>query len=512
MSHIEAAPTPAIAGAGKLIITLSVIAATVMQSLDTTIANVALPHMQGALAGTQEQMGWVLTSYIVGAAITIPLTGWLANVVGKRRILLTSILLFTLTSLLCGMATNLPQLVLYRFLQGVGGAALVPLSQAVLLDINEPADFGRAMAMWAGAAQLGSIVGPALGGWLTEQFDWRWVFFINLPIGVLAFLGLLTFTERPTAAARSRFDFMGFATLSLALAAFQVMLDRGQQLDWFSSPEICIEALVAAIGFYVFLVHMFTTDKPFVNPGLFKDANYVASIVFIFLIGLVLFATLALMPPLLSNEFQYPVVLTGLVMAPRGIGTLTGMILVNRLIAWTDARAVIAAGLVIMAFSLWQMTQFSPDMSYGPIIISGLIQGFGVSLVYAPVSTVAFSSLTSSLRAEGTSLFNLTRNIGSSVGISVVNFMLTRNTQTAHASLTETARLPGVDAAATAIASSSPVPMGLEGWNDLITQQGAFIAYLDDFKLMMVLTLATLPAVFILRSRRAGAGGHVVLD
>jgi DHA2 family multidrug resistance protein len=509
MSQVEAELRPARAGASYAIVTVSVMAATVMQSLDTTIANVALPHMQGALSGSQEQMGWVLTSYIVAAAIMIPLTGWLANIVGKRKILLASVLLFTAASLLCAVAANLPQMVFYRFLQGVGGAALVPLSQAVLLDINEPAKFGRAMAMWAGAAQLGNIVGPALGGWLTEDLSWRWVFYINLPIGALAFIGLLRFAERPTSKSRSRFDVMGFAALSLAITALQVMLDRGQLLDWFSSTEIRVEALVAGISFYVFLVHTFTTDKPFVNPGLFKDANYVASIVFIFLIGVVLFATLALLPPLLTDEFDYPVVLTGLVIAPRGVGTVVGMLLVNRLMAWSNVRVVIASGLLIMAFSLWQMTQFSPDMNYGPVIASGLAQGFGVSLVYVPLSTVAFSSLADNLRNEGTSLFSLMRNIGSSAGISVVDFMLTRNTQTVHASLVELVRLPGGEAAAAAVAASDPfAPKGLAEWNELINHQSAFIAYLDDFRMMMILTLATLPAVLILRGGRAATCGH----
>jgi DHA2 family multidrug resistance protein len=507
----DAAPPKA--NSARWIITGAVMAATTMQSLDSTIANVALPRMQGELSASQDQMGWVLTSYIVAAAITIPLSGWLANAFGKRKVLLVSVVLFTVASLLCGVVTTMPEMVLARFLQGVGGAALVPLSQAVLFDINEPQDFPKAMAMWASAAQIGSIAGPALGGWLTENFSWRWVFYINLPIGVVAFLGLLTLKERPLPP-RTRFDFLGFAALSVAITALQLMLDRGQQLDWFSSKEILIEALVAVTGFYVFVAHMFTAERPFLNPRLFRNGNFLASTIFIFLIGVVLFATLALLPPLMQNEMDYPVLLTGLVTAPRGIGTVIGMLVISRLLAVTDVRAVIAAGWAITAFSLWQMTRFSPDMSYGPLVVSGLVQGFGVAIVYVPLSTTAFATLDVSLRNEGAALFSLMRNLGSSVGISIVLFMLTRNTQTMHASLAALVRTPAADPASVAIAArvDPSANHSLAAIDAAITHQAAFVAYLDDFKLMMVATLVTMPFVFLIRTGRATVSGHMVLD
>jgi DHA2 family multidrug resistance protein len=514
MSNASAAGLPAAQSkAPKAIITASIMAATAMQSLDSTIANVALPRMQGELSASQDQMGWVLTSYIVAAAITIPLSGWLATAFGRKRVLLVSISLFTAASMLCGMATTLPQIVLFRFLQGVGGAALVPLSQAVLLAINEPKDFPKAMAAWAAAAQLGSIGGPALGGWLTENFNWRWTFYINLPIGILAFLGLLTLKEGRIES-RSRFDFMGFAALSVAIGALQLLLDRGQQLDWFASREICIEALVAAIGLYVFVVHMFTTDRPFLDPGLFKDANFMASTMYLFLIGIVMFATLALLAPMLQNEYDYPVVLTGLLAAPRGVGVVIGMVMVGRLVTRLGVRPVIAAGVVITAFSLWEMSRFSPEMGYGPMITSGLIQGIGVSLIYVPLSSSAFQTLAPHLRNEGAALFSLSRNIGSSAGISVVFFLLVRNTQTVHASLAELVRTPSGGPGSAAIAAMDRFgPKTLPALNDLITHQSAFIAYLDDFRLMTFVTIATLPFVLLLRGGRAGSGGgHAVLD
>jgi DHA2 family multidrug resistance protein len=507
---------PAVAGLSKVIVTFSVMMATAMQSLDTTIANVALPKMQGSFSASQDQMGWVLTAYIVAAAITIPLTGWLANPLGKRKILLISVVSFTVASLFCGLAASLPQIVVFRLLQGMGGAALVPMSQAVLLDINEPKDYAKAMAMWAGAAQLGSIFGPALGGWLTETFDWRWVFYINLPIGAVAFLGLLTMRERHVAT-RTRFDAMGFATLSLAIGALQLLLDRGQLLDWFASPEICIEAIVAGLSLYIFVIHMFTAERPYLPPALFRDANYVASVMFFFMVGVVLFATLALLAPMLQQEFEYPVVLAGLVTAPRGVGTVLGMAIVGKLISWTDVRIVITLGLSITAFSLWQMTQYALEMGYWPVVFSGFTQGVGVALVFVPISTTAFVTLPQALRNQGAAFFSLMRNMGSSIGISVVLFMLVRNTQTAHASLTELLRLPAGDPTSMAIAAHvDPTAVrSLPAIDAALNRQAEFIAYMDDFRGMMVATLMMLPLVLVLRTGRSkpsGGAAHAVLD
>jgi DHA2 family multidrug resistance protein len=495
----------------KGLITISVMLATVMQSLDTTIANVALPKVQGTLSATQDEMGWVLTSYIVAAAITIPLTGWLANEFGRRKVFLNSIVLFTITSVMCGLATTLPQIVLFRFLQGVGGAALVPLSQAVLFDINRPKEFGRAMSIWGMGVTLGPILGPALGGWLTESYSWRWVFFINLPVGVLAYFGLLATLPENRNAKSSRFDFFGFTTLSIAIACLQMLLDRGQTLDWFSSSEIVIEAVCGGLAFYLFMVHMFSSERPFLNAALFKDRNFVASSVFILLIGIVLFATLALLPPMLQNQLRYPVILTGLVTMPRGMGTMLGMLLVGKLIKRFDARAVMAFGLVCTAYSLWQLTHISLLMSYWPVIISGVLQGAGLGLVYVPLSMVAFTTLPGTLRNEGTSFFNLLRNVGSSVGISVVTFLLTQNTQRVHASLVEHVT-PFNMAANPAAAGIDPgSTRSLLALNGMITNQSAMIGYIDDFKLMMVLTLVTIPFLFMIRNVKPAAGSTPVV-
>ena len=480
------------------LITLSVMLASIMQALDNTIANVALPRIQGSLSSTQDQMSWVLTSYIVAAAIMTPLSGWLAGRLGRRRVFLVSIFGFTLASALCGLAQSLPQIVVARLFQGLCGAALIPMSQAVLLDINPPERHARAMSVWVMGVTIGPILGPALGGWLTEHYSWRWVFFINVPFGILCFFGVLAFM-RETQLRLSRFDFFGFASLSLAIGGFQLMLDRGQANDWFSDPETWIEATVAGLALYSFIVHLMTTKHaPFVSPALFKDRNFLTGNLFIFIVGVVLFATLALLPPLLQGLLNYPVVLTGLVTAPRGIGTLAAMIVVGRLMGRFDTRYIIGAGFIMTAISLWQMTGFYLQMDTRMIIWSGLLQGVGTGFVYVPLAAVTFATLATHLRNEGTAVFSLLRNVGSSIGISVVTTLLTRNTQIMHSRLAEHIT-PFGDALNAPASQALSSAAGLAGLNASITQQAAMIAYNNDFKLMLVLTVCAVPLVALLR-------------
>ena len=481
------------------LITLSVMLASFMQALDNTIANVALPRIQGSLSATQDQMAWVLTSYIIAAAIMTPLSGWLAGQVGRKRVFLFSIVGFTVASALCGLAQSLPEIVLARLFQGLCGAALIPMSQAVLLDINPPERHAKAMALWVMGVTIGPILGPALGGWLTEHYNWRWVFYINVPFGILSFLGILSFMPE-TKLRKSRFDFFGFTALSLAIGALQLMLDRGQLKDWFSSTEIWIEATVSGVAFYLFVVHMLTTSKPaFVSPALFKDRNFVTGNVFIFIIGVVLFATLALLPPMLQDLLNYPVVLTGLVTAPRGIGTLAAMFIVGRLMGKIDTRAIIAAGFGLTALSLWQMTGFYIQMDSASVVWSGLAQGLGTGFVYVPLAAITFATLSPQFRNEGTALFSLVRNVGSSIGISVVETLLTRNTQTMHSRLAEQIT-PYNDVLHSQAPAALTTTHGLAMLNHSVTDQAAMIAYNNDFKLMMVLTLCVIPLVLLLRS------------
>lgn len=480
------------------LITLSVMLASIMQALDNTIANVALPHIQGSLSSTQDQMSWVLTSYIVASAIMTPLSGWLAGRFGRRRIFLFSIFGFTVASVLCGLAQSLPEIVLARLVQGLSGAALIPMSQATLLDINPPHRHARAMTVWVMGVTIGPILGPALGGWLTEHYSWRWVFFINVPVGILCFFGVLAFM-RETTQRISRFDFFGFASLSLAIGGLQLLLDRGPANDWFSSIETWVEATVSGLALYLFIVHAMTTTRtPFISPTLFKDRNFLTGNLFIFIVGVVLFATLALLPPLLQGLLGYPVVFTGFVTAPRGIGTLAAMIVVGRFMGRVDSRYIIVAGLLMTATSLWQMTGFYLQMDSASVVWSGLLQGFGTGFVFAPLSAIAFATLSPMLRNEGTALFSLVRNMGSSIGISVVTMLLTRNTQIMHSQLAE--HITPFGDALNAVSSQTVfTAAGLAGIDASVTRQAAMIAYNNDFKLMLVLTLCAIPLVVLLR-------------
>ncbi|HEY2531899.1 MAG TPA: DHA2 family efflux MFS transporter permease subunit, partial [Xanthobacteraceae bacterium] len=483
------------------------ILATLMQALDTTIANVALPYMQGSVSATQDQIDWVLTSYIVAAAIMTPPTGFLAGRFGLKRLFLVAVAGFTAASMLCGMAQSLPQIVLFRILQGAFGAALVPLSQSVLLNINPPERQGSAMAMWGVAVMAGPILGPVLGGWLTEDYTWRYVFYINVPIGILCFLGMKTFLTDTTRNANEKLDWFGFGTLSLGIGAAQVMLDRGEQLDWFGSSEIVIEAVVAASAFYLFFVHTFTVKKPFVRPALFRDRNFTAGTLFVFVVGLTYYASLALQPPYLQNLMNYPVVTAGLVLGPRGIGTMGVMLVVGRLIGRVDTRLLLGLGLGLTATAFYAMTGWTPDVSQSTIIGVGLLQGMGLGFLFVPLSAVTLATLPAEQRTEGAGLYSLSRNIGSSVGISVVNALLTRNTQINHADIAQHV---------TAVNRAFESPAVTQFWNPLtaagraaldamITEQAQIIAYIDDYKLLMIATLAVIPLLIVFKKTSGGA-------
>jgi len=483
-------------------ITVSIMLATFLQGVDTTIANVALPHMQGSFSAAQDQIAWVVTSYIVAAAIMTPLTGWLAGRFGIKYVFFISVAGFTLASALCGVATSLAQIVIYRLLQGVCGAALVPLSQSVLLQINPPHRHAHAMSVWGMGVILGPIIGPALGGWLTDHYDWRWVFFINLPPGVLAAAGILIFIHETRHPHREAFDFFGFASLSVTIGALQMMLDRGELKDWFGSTEIWVEATIAGLALYLFVVHTATaTDRSFLNRDMLKDANCVIGTLLMFLVGMPLYGTMTLLPTMLQDLMNYPVLTTGLVTAPRGIGTMIAMFVVARLIGRLDTRLIILTGLLVTAVAMWQMTQFSLYMGMAPIITTGVLQGFGLGFVFTPLSTVTFSTLPRQLLTQGTAIFSLMRNIGGSVGISIVEALLAENTQIVHSRLVEHLRPDNPLARAPHLAwpFSLTDPSGIAALNAEATRQAAMVAYIDDFKLMMIMIVAALPLILLLR-------------
>ena len=495
-------------------ITISIMLATIMQALDGTIANVALPHMQGSLSASQDQITWVLTSFIVAAAITTPLTGWLCDRFGQKNVFLASVFGFTVASVLCGIAGSLAQIVVARLLQGVFGAALVPLSQAVLLDINPREKHGSAMAVWGMGVMVGPILGPTLGGWLTDAYNWRWVFFINVPVGAMAFYGIWKFIKPTPAARRMDFDLFGFATLSLAIGALQMFLDRGEQNNWFTSLETWIEMIVLVVSFTYFVAHtMFTpAGKSFVDYHLLKNSNYVTGLLFIFIVGLVLFATRALMPTMLQNLMGYSAKDTGFVTAPSGLGTMFAMMIVGRLVGKIDFRFLLAIGFAVTAFSLWQMANYAPALQESNIVWPGVIQGLGLGLVFVPLSAATFATLSPEMRAQGTAMYSLIRNIGSSIGISLVQTLLVRNSATAHASITEKINITNqgfLDPAVSAAYGLSS-NVGAASLNGEITRQAMMIGYLDDFRLMLLLTLAVIPLLLVIRPAKATNAEPVV--
>ena len=501
-------------------ITVSIMLATVMQTLDSTIANVALPHMQGSLSASQDQIAWVLTAYIVAAAIATPVTGWMCDRFGQKNVFMASIAGFTAASALCGLSNSLVEIVAARLLQGVFGAALVPLAQVVLMDINPREKQGSAMAVWGMGVMVGPILGPTLGGWLTDSYNWRWVFFINVPIGVIAAYGMWKYIRPVPGARRMRFDTFGFATLSLSIGALQLLLDRGQQNDWLSSSETWAELLVMIFAATYFIAHTALTpaDKSFLDYRLLKNTNYITGLLFIFIVGLVMYATRALTPTMLETLFDYPVATTGLVTAPAGIGTMLAMLIAGRIIGKVDLRVTLLAGFLVTAFALWQMTQYSLDLSKSDIVWPGVLQGFGIGLVFVPLSAATFATLSAGMRAQGTSIYSLVRNIGSSIGISLVQTMLTRGTVTAHAAMIErvTTANPAWNNPAVAAAFNVASPGGAAFLESAVLRQSTMIAYIDDFWLMLFFTLAVIPLLLLLKPPRrdaaAAVDAHAVMD
>ena len=498
--------TPAQAQAHRGMITVSIMLATIMQALDTTIANVALPHMQGSLQASQDQITWVLTSYIVASAIALPLTGWLCSLWGRRKVFIVSVIGFTVASGLCGLAGSLGGIVAARLLQGVFGAALVPLSQAVLLDINPPQKVGSAMAVWGAGIMVGPILGPMLGGWLTENFDWRWVFFINLPVGVFALWGIVRYMpeNRPRAAPLDKF---GLVTLSLAIGLLQLCLDRGEQLDWFDSWEIRLEAAGALVAFAFFAMHTWTVEGvSFLDRQLLKDRNFVSGTAFGFIVGVVLYGTMALLPTFLQGLMGYPVLDTGIVTSPRGVGTMLAMLVVGRLVNRIDLRVIMAVGFSLTALALWQMTHFTLEMDSQLIVLSGFIQGVGIGFTFVPLSAAAFATLQPRLRNEGTTIFSLIRNIGGSVGISVVQALFSRNAAQAHSQLAAAVAPGNQGLLALPPAMDPATGTGLALLNAEVNRQAALVAYVNDFRIMMVITVLSIPLLLLIRrSRRAAS-------
>jgi MFS transporter, DHA2 family, multidrug resistance protein len=497
----------------KALLTLAVMGATIIQILDSTIANVAIPHMQTSLGATMDTITWVLTSYIVATAVAMPITGWLADRVGSRNLFLAAVAGFILTSMLCGIATSLTEMVVFRILQGICAAFIGPLSQTILLDINPPDKAPKAMAIWGMGIMVAPIFGPMIGGWLTENYNWRWVFYINLPIGIPT-LALLWWLLPSRPINRRQLDKFGFAMLVIGLATLQLLLDRGQQEDWLQSWEIRIELIIVISAIWMFTTHQMTTSKPMFERALLTDRNFLTSLNFMVLVGLMMFGIFALLPPMLQNLYGYTVFDTGILLAPRGVGILCSMFIASRLAGKVDPRVIIFSGLLITAGSTWMMTQWSLNMDWRPIAWTGLIQGFGMGFVFIPLNGIAFSTLPARLRTDGSSLLYLFRSLGGSMGISIMTTMLARNMQTSHEDLAghiTSTSMSSIDPS-NADRLGSLGEAALQMINLEINRQAAMIAYLDDFKLMMFLIIVITPLILFLRPGKPVAGERVIMS
>ena len=519
MATMAAAPI-AVPGLRRNMVTICAMTATIMQALDTTIANVALPYMQGSLSASQDQINWVLTSYIVAAAIMTAPVGWIANRFGRKRIFIICSAGFTIASVLCGLAQDINQMVLFRLLQGVFGAALVPLSQAVMLDSYALHERAKAMSIWGMGVMMGPIMGPSLGAWLTETYSWHWVFFVNIPFGIVTVAGLLVFMDETKADRELRFDWFGFAALAIGIGSMQVALDRGEQLGWLESNEIIAEIVVSIIGFYYFFAHSLTTAKPFIQFAIFKDRNFIGGCVFMTVMGLVLFSTMALSSPYLQNVIGYPIITAGLLLASRGCGTFVAMMLVGRMMRYIEARTLIISGLGLTCLSLFYMTGWTDQTGVPEIVTLSILQGFGFGLVFVPLSTVAFLTLPNHLRTDGTSMLTLMRNVASSIGISIVIAQLTEGGRRAYAVLNEHVtpfnqpmQMPGVRGM---IDMTTDAGRALA--DVMISLQAQIIAFSLDYQMVMVFTLCTIPLASIIGSTKAAlrmqsaAPEHAVME
>ncbi len=495
----EDVATLPVANPGLLVV--GIMTASLLQVLDSTIANVAIPHMQSSLGATSDEISWVLTSYIVAVAVAMPITGWLADRIGSRRLFLFSVVGFVLSSMLCGLAQNVTEMVLFRALQGATGAFIGPLSQAAMIDTNKPSRQAQMMAVWGMGIMIGPILGPLLGGYLTENWNWRAVFYVNVPLGILS-LAIMTAALPSREIVRRKFDLTGFALLAVSLTSLQLLLDRGNHIDWFQSVEAWVYAIVTISAAWIAAIHFTTAREPLFDRQLFANPNFVFGLVFSMVIGVVMFATMALLPPMLQRLFGYGVIDTGETLMPRGVGTLLAMqvsgIMIRR---GFDPRVLIATGLSVAAFSLWEMAHWSLQTDYWHIATSGFVQGLGMGMVFIPLNTSAFATLTARLRTDGSSLLNLARSMGSSIGISIVTTMLARNLQVSHSDLAA-----HVTTSFTQVVDVSTVDRFQVAGEALlrmidgeVNRQAAMIAYLDDFWMMAWVTLAAAPLVIFMR-------------
>ena len=496
-------------GASKhpALITASVGLASFLYSIDWTIAAVALPHMQGAFSATADQIAWVITSYIVASAVSIPTAGWLSRRFGRKRVFLWAVIVFMVASVMCGSADSLAFEVFARVIQGLGGAFLIPLSHAIILDTYPPEEQGKAMALWGMAAVMGSFVGPTVGGYVTEYLSWRYIFYINVPFGLLALAGAAVFLPETKREPDHKLDWIGFLSLSLGIGALQLMLDRGGQLDWFESWEIITEACLAVLGFYLFNVHCLTAKQPFLDPRLLVQRNFFLGLVFAFIYGFITTPPMVLMPSFLDHVRGYSIDAIGLLQAPRGIGLFIAMVVGGRTTGRIDPRAAIAFGLLCLFFSSWEMSTWTGDVDVWPLVWTNFMQGIGGGIILVPIQVIAFPSLEPHRRTEATAVYNLVRSIGASIGVSGALAMYVRTSSVMHAQMTE--HVTPYNRALQAQTSqgwSMDTPESLMRLEEEISRQSAILGFTGDFWLFAMVALAALPLLLFIGKTKVPRG------
>jgi DHA2 family multidrug resistance protein len=483
---------------GHRAMTVAALMATYMEAVNISIPNAALPHIQGSLSMANDQVGWVFTSYIAASAVIVPMARWLAERFGRKRIYLISIAVFALALILDTLATDPIQFVFARIVQGAASGPLGPLSLAILLDVQPPARHGRISLAWTVCFVFGLSSGPSIGGWLSEYHGWPSIFYFSLPIAGFIFLTTALLLQEKKAERSPPFDFFGLATFSLGMIGLQMVLDRGERLEWFASTEIWIEAGASALGFYLFIVHVLTTDVHFLNKALLRNRNFVLSTVMFFAVGFVLLPTLALTSPMLEELLGYPVDTTGYMTMARGVTLVGTVVLMSLVPARIDSRLFLIGGMAIVVYANWLMLGYSPAMDWRPVITTGLLQGVGLGMLIPTLAKTAFGTIDPKFRSEGAALFNLSRVYGSTIGIAVVQIFFYNNTQAMHLAL---AKHLTPSRAAAYVASPVGGP-GLAALNEMVTQQAAVVAVIDQFEILMCVMLIVSPLVLFLRKPR----------
>lgn len=517
--------TPAWNEVNPWLVAIAVMSSTFMEVLDTTIVNVSLPHIAGSLSATPDEATWALTSYLVANAIILPMTGWLANFFGRKRLLLLSVVGFTAASFLCGLAPTLPLLIVFRCFQGAFGGGLQPLSQAILMEVFPPQDRGKAMGFWGLGIVVAPMLGPVLGGWLTDSYSWRWVFYVNVPIGILAVFLTTVFVFDPPYIKRqigAKIDFYGMGFLALGIASLQVMLDKGQEEDWFGSHFIVTLCVLSIVGLTAFILRELTTEHPIVDLSVFKIRTYATGVFLMTVLGFVLYGSTVLIPLLLQTLLGYPAMQAGIAMLPRGLGSFIAMPAVGFLMSKVKPRYLLVCGIVLGSYAMFQMAHFNMDVGFWNFFWALIWQGIGMGLIFIPLTTITNDPIPLPKMGNATSIFNLMRNIGASIGISIVEAIQVRHAQMHVNTLTSNVTpsslqaqtivngLKGAFMSKGGIDPATAQHMANGMLENMIRQQSTMMSYNDVFWLLGIIFLCMLPLILLLRPPKK-KGGAVMM-